>query len=109
MGKRLRRGHTVRNALVSRNLSPACATIHEDCPAWSMLRRLFLGDLGEDRVGGFLITLTDRLFRPVDDPGVGLVGDDQTKDLGHMSSRGWRFGIASGHVTVMRVWENVAR
>jgi len=29
--------------------------------------------------------------------------------VGQMSSRGWRFGIASGHFTGMRVWENAAR
>jgi hypothetical protein len=31
------------------------------------------------------------------------------RSVGQMSSRGWRFGIASGHVTGMRVWEKAAR
>jgi hypothetical protein len=62
---------------------------------YSVLCAMFVGDLRDDRIGGFLVTLADRLLGAVDDPGVGLVGDDQRQHL-----RVLREGFLAQHAPV---------
>jgi hypothetical protein len=61
-----------------------------------------LGDLGEDRVGDFVIALADRFLGAVDDPGVGLVGDDQGE---HLWVLGKRVSTEHPSVTPLQVHE----
>jgi len=61
-----------------------------------------LGNLGEDRVGDFLVTLADRFLGAVDDPGVGLVGDDQGE---HLRVLGKRVSTEHPSVTPLQVHE----
>ena len=43
----------------------------------SVLSAMLVGDFREDRVCGFLVTVTDRFLRSVNNPGVAFVGYNQ--------------------------------